>query len=59
MTEIRQRVRSSARQGLSVPEIERQLDVRLTETERELLLRIARQEVDSARRAGFTEPSLE
>jgi hypothetical protein len=49
MAKLRRRVRELALAGLSAPEIESRLDdARLTDTERELLRRVAHQEVESA-----------
>src|SRR5438309_1582762 len=51
MSEARERVRELAAEGLSAAEIQSRLDYRLTDTERELITPITRQEVAAARRA--------
>ena len=51
MSDARARVRELAAEGLSAAEIQSRLDYRLTDTERELITPITRQEVAAARRA--------
>ena len=51
MAQARARARQLAEEGLSAAEIQGRLDYRLTDTERELMTPIIRQEVVAARRA--------